>query len=184
MRTDAIDLLRRVPMLRPLPVTAIEQLAQNAERTEVPAGVAVFEAGDTGDRFYVVEEGSVEVLDGERVVRTMGPGEGFGEIALLGSTTRTMTVRAVEETRLLGICAGDFLPAVTGISEARSAAETPAASTCATHRAGRPTTSVRPPDRRTESAHPGTWAASVGCGGTRATRVAGAVAQPVRAEDS
>ena len=102
VRSDVIDQLRRVPMLRPLPVTAIEQLAQNAERSEVPAGVAVFEAGDTGDRFYVVEEGSVEVLDGEQVVRTMGPGEGFGEIALLGSTTRTMTVRATEETRLLG----------------------------------------------------------------------------------
>ena len=123
MRTDAIDLFRRVPMLRPLPVTAIEQLAQNADRSDVPAGVAVFEAGETGDSFYVVEEGRVEVLDGESVVRTMGPGEGFGEIALLGNTTRTMTVRAVEETRLLGICASDFLPAVTGISEARTAAE-------------------------------------------------------------
>ena len=98
VRTEAIDLLRRVPMLRPLPVTAIEQLAQNADRSEVPAGVAVFEAGETGDSFYVVEEGQVEVLDGESVVRTMGPGEGFGEIALLGNTTRTMTVRAIEET--------------------------------------------------------------------------------------
>ena len=123
VRTEAIDLFRRVPMLRPLPVTAIEQLAQNADRSEVPAGVAVFEAGETGDSFYVVEEGRVEVLDGESVVRTMGPGEGFGEIALLGNTTRTMTVRAVEETHLLGICASDFLPAVTGISEARTAAE-------------------------------------------------------------
>ena len=123
VRTEAIDLFRRVPMLRPLPVTAIEQLAQNADRSEVPAGVAVFEAGETGDSFYVVEEGCVEVLDGESVVRTMGPGEGFGEIALLGNTTRTMTVRAVEETRLLGISATDFLPAVTGISEARTAAE-------------------------------------------------------------
>ncbi|HET9996847.1 MAG TPA: MFS transporter [Nocardioides sp.] len=123
VRTEAIDLFRRVPMLRPLPVTAIEQLAQNADRSDVPAGVAVFEAGETGDSFYVVEEGRVEVLDSESVVRTMGPGEGFGEIALLGNTTRTMTVRAVEETRLLGICATDFLPAVTGISEARTAAE-------------------------------------------------------------
>ena len=123
VRTEAIDLFRRVPMLRPLPVTAIEQLAQNADRSEVPAGVAVFEAGETGDSFYVVEEGQVEVLDGESVVRTMGPGEGFGEIALLGNTTRTMTVRAIEETRLLGISATDFLPAVTGISEARTAAE-------------------------------------------------------------
>jgi CRP-like cAMP-binding protein len=83
----------------------------------------VIRAGDIGDRFYVVEDGRVEVLDGDRVVRSMGPGEGFGEIALLGSTVRTMTVRAVETTRLYAISAGDFLPAVTGISEARAAAE-------------------------------------------------------------
>ncbi len=124
VRTEAIGLLRRVPMLRPLPVNAIEQLAQNALPADVAAGESVFTAGEVGDRFYVVEEGSVEILDGDRLVRTMGPGEGFGEIALLGRTTRTMTVRATDQTRLLGICAADFLPAVTGISEARAAAET------------------------------------------------------------
>ena len=123
VRTDAIVLLRQVPMLRPLPVTAIEALAQNSDYTEVGPGVDVIRAGDVGDRFYVVEDGRVEVLDDERVVRSMGPGEGFGEIALLGRTVRTMTVRAVETTRLYAISAGDFLPAVTGISEARAAAE-------------------------------------------------------------
>ena len=124
VRTDVIGVLRGVPMLRPLPVNAIEQLAQHADHLEVPATVAVFEAGDVGDRFYVVESGGVDILDGDRLVRTMGVGEGFGEIALLGRTTRTMTVRAAADTRLLGISASDFLPAVTGISEARAAAET------------------------------------------------------------
>lgn len=123
VRTDVIGVLRGVPMLRPLPVNAIEQLAQHAEYTDAPVGTTVFEAGDVGDRYYVVEEGGVDILDGDRIVRAMGPGEGFGEIALLGHTTRTMTVRATEDTRLLGICASDFLPAVTGISEARAAAE-------------------------------------------------------------
>ena len=123
VRTDVIAVLRGVPMLRPLPVNAIEQLAQHAQRTDVVANAAVFEAGDVGDQFYVVESGNVDIVDGDEVVRTMGPGEGFGEIALLGHTTRTMTVRATEDTRLLGICASDFLPAVTGISEARAAAE-------------------------------------------------------------
>ncbi len=123
VRTDVIGVLRGVPMLRPLPVNAIEQLAQHAEHAEVGAGTTVFAAGSVGDRFYVVESGSVDILDGDRLVRTMGPGEGFGEIALLGQTTRTMTVRAHEDTTLLGISASDFLPAVTGISEARAAAE-------------------------------------------------------------
>ena len=53
----------------------------------------------------------------------MGPGEGFGEIALLGHTTRTMTVRATAPTDLYDIRGTDFLPAVTHFSEARSAAE-------------------------------------------------------------
>ena len=123
VRTEVITVLRRVPMLRPLPVPAIELLAQNAQTVELNSGQTLFRAGDSGDQFYVVVDGTVEVLDGGAHVRAMGPGEGFGEIALLGSTTRTMTVRATETTRLYGICAADFLPAVTSISEARSAAE-------------------------------------------------------------
>ncbi len=123
VRTDAIGVLRKVPMLHPLPVPAIEQLAQNADASELAAGQTLFRAGETGDRFYVVVDGEVEILDEDQRVRTMGPGEGFGEIALLGHTTRTMTVRATAATHLYGICAGDFLPAVTSISQARSAAE-------------------------------------------------------------
>jgi CRP-like cAMP-binding protein len=65
----------------------------------------------------------VHVLDHERVVRTMGAGEGFGEIALLGHCTRTMTVRAVGPADLVVIGSGSFLAAVTSISGARAAAE-------------------------------------------------------------
>ena len=68
-------------------------------------------------------DGEVEILDGDERVRTMAAGEGFGEIALLGHTTRTMTVRATAPTHLFAICSTDFLPAVTSISAARSAAE-------------------------------------------------------------
>jgi predicted MFS family arabinose efflux permease len=123
VRTDDIGLLRQVAMLRPLPVPVLENLAQGLTRTQVAAGEAVFEAGDIGDCYYVIATGSVEVLDRDLVVRTMGPGEGFGEIALLGSTTRSMTVRAVEPVELLSISCGVFLPAVTSIRGARSAAE-------------------------------------------------------------
>ncbi len=123
VRTDDILLLRRVPMLRPLPVPVLEQLAQGVERVALGAGETVFEAGDTGDTFYIVAEGAVQVLDHERVVRTMGTGEGFGEIALLGNTARTMTVRARGDVILCGISSDVFLPAVTSMTEARSAAE-------------------------------------------------------------
>ena len=67
--------------------------------------------------------GTVEVLDATTLVRTMGPGEGFGEIALMGGTTRTMTVRAAEPVELYAISAGEFLSAITSIGESRSAAD-------------------------------------------------------------
>jgi MFS family permease len=123
VRTDAITVLRQVPMLRPLPVPAIEQLAQSVDTIELAAGETLFNAGDTGDCFYVVLDGAVDILDGQELVRTMRNGEGFGEIALLGRTTRTMTVRAAGSTRLYAVSSSDFLPAVSSISAARSAAE-------------------------------------------------------------
>ena len=123
VRTDDIILLRKIAMLRPLPVTIIEQLAHGIRRSELRPGDAVFETGDIGDSFYVVARGSVRVLDGDRLVRTMGHGQGFGEIALLGDTTRTMTVRAVDDVELYGISRGDFLTAITSIRHARAEAE-------------------------------------------------------------
>jgi CRP-like cAMP-binding protein len=123
VRTDDIALLRRVPMLRPLPVPVLEQLAAGLLPRDVGAGDVVFEAGDEGDVFYVVRSGSVEVLDGDRRVRSMGAGEGFGELALLGSTPRTMTVRATSESELRAIPRRLFLPAVTSMAGARAAAE-------------------------------------------------------------
>ncbi|MEO5852721.1 MAG: MFS transporter [Nocardioides sp.] len=123
VRTDAILLLRQVPMLRPLSVPVLERLAQGVRRVEAAAGETVFEAGDLGDSFYVVDDGTVRVLDGGRAVRTLGRGEGFGEIALLGRTRRTMTVRAVDAVRLCRVPSDVFLPAVTSMSEARAVAE-------------------------------------------------------------
>jgi MFS family permease len=138
VRTDDIMLLRRVPMLRPLPVPVIEQLAHSLHRTQLRPGDAVFEAGDTGDSFYVVAAGTVNVLHGEQSVRTMGQGQGFGEIALLGNTTRTMTVRALDEVQLCGISRSDFRSAITSISDARTAAED-AKSAYVAHAPGMPT---------------------------------------------
>jgi MFS family permease len=123
VRSKAIALIREVPMLRPLPVPVLEQLAVHLERIELSPGEKAFAAGEQGDRFYVVESGTVHVVDDGRVVRAMGRGEGFGEIALLGDTVRTMTVVAVDDVALRGIRRGEFVAAVRSFGDGRAAAD-------------------------------------------------------------
>ena len=93
-RDDEIDVLRMVPMLRALPVPSIEHLAARAHRRRYAAGAAVFDQGDDGHAFYVIVDGRAEVVGDGALVGSMGPGESFGEIALLGATPRTAGVRA------------------------------------------------------------------------------------------
>ena len=120
---EAVGLLQRVPMLRPLPLPSVEQLARGLEPVEVAAGEVVFRQGDVGDRYYVVESGDVEVVGDGRVVATLGPGEGFGEIALLRRTPRTATVVARSDVRLRALLSDRFLPVVLGFTpSARQAA--------------------------------------------------------------
>jgi CRP-like cAMP-binding protein len=118
-----VGLLQQVPMLRTLPLPSVEQLARGLEALDLPAGSTLFRQGDVGDRYYVVESGEVEVVGDGRVVATLGPGEGFGEIALLRRTGRTATVRARSDVRLRALGADHFLTAVLGYTpSAREAA--------------------------------------------------------------
>ncbi|RYC14157.1 MFS transporter [Nocardioides zhouii] len=111
---EVVGLLQRVPMLRTLPLPSVEQLARGLEVVDVPAGTVVFQRGDVGDRYYVVESGSVDVLGEGRVIASLGPGEGFGEIALLRRSTRTATVVATADSRLRSLASEHFLAVVLG----------------------------------------------------------------------
>jgi MFS family permease len=111
---NEIGLLRGVPMFQPLPLPAIEQLARGLEPVQVPAGKAVFRQGDPADRFYVIESGAAEVVGDGRVVTKLGPGDGFGEIALLRRVPRTAMVRAATDLELQALTSDRFLPVVTG----------------------------------------------------------------------
>lgn len=117
-----VELLRQVPMLRTLPLPSIEQLARGLERVAVPAGQAVFSQGDVGDRYYVVESGEVDVLGDGELVTTLGPGAGFGEIALLRDSRRTATVVARTDVQLRAMLSNRFLAVVLGFTPAARAA--------------------------------------------------------------
>jgi CRP-like cAMP-binding protein len=75
------------------------------ERAQFSPGECVFREGEFAMCAYIVESGRVEVmkeaLGGPILINTLGPGELFGEMALLGDTNRTATVNAVESTTLL-----------------------------------------------------------------------------------
>jgi CRP-like cAMP-binding protein len=106
-----------------LPLPTLERLANNLQSLDVDAGVAVITEGDEGDLFYLIAEGQVQVTRRGRDLATLGPGDGFGEIALLRDVPRTATVTTLEPTRLLALDRDDFLTAITGTSGAVSAAD-------------------------------------------------------------
>ena len=85
----------------------------------VPAGEAIIREGEPGDRFYVVVSGRVEVSVGGRVLRELGGGDSFGEIALLRDSPRTASISALEPTQLLALERAPFLGAVTGLRASR-----------------------------------------------------------------
>lgn len=116
---DATGLLRGVPMLAALPEPVLERLAREAVPATFPAGAAIVREGEPGDRFYVVRAGEVEILG-----RRFGPGEAFGEIALLRDVPRTATATAVTHVDLVALDREPFVAAVTGHAPAAAAADT------------------------------------------------------------
>ena len=109
-------------MFQPLPLPAIEQLARGLEPMTVPAGERVFSQGDEGERYFVIESGSAAVIGDGAVVATLGPGEGFGEIALLRRTRRTATVVARTALTLRALPSERFIAVVLGFTPSATAA--------------------------------------------------------------
>jgi len=110
-----------VPMFEPLSLAAKERLATKLVPLDVQTGAAIVRAGDVGDRFYLIDSGTVRIglEDGER---QSGPGDYFGEIALMRDVPRTATVTAATATRLYAFERAHFLAAVTGHALAEAAA--------------------------------------------------------------
>jgi MFS family permease len=120
-----LELVHGVPLFSPLSVAAKEHVASRLTKVDVPAGEVVVRMGETGDRFYVVADGELEIANG--LHGTAGRGDFFGEIALLRDVPRTATVTALTPLRVIAIERDRFLEAVTGHSQSREHVEAIAA---------------------------------------------------------
>jgi MFS family permease len=109
-----VALLRGTPIFEPLGPASIERVARNLVALDAGPGTVVIREGDPGDRFYVIEEGAMEVSRHGEPLAKLGPGDFFGEIALLRNVPRTATVTASSFASLRSLDRAQFLAAVTG----------------------------------------------------------------------
>jgi hypothetical protein len=131
---DDVALLKGIDIFAPLGPVEIERLAEALEPVRVPAGEAIVRQGDPGERFFVVVAGAVEVSVDGAVVREEGPGDYFGEIALLNDSPRTATVTARDDVELRALDRTVFLATVTGHDGSSMAVEAIASRRLATAR--------------------------------------------------
>jgi hypothetical protein len=118
----AIRLLKSTALFASLPPVELEGVARAGDIEHLVAGSTLINTGDIGDRYYVIAGGTVDVVMDGQFVRTMGRGEGFGEIALLADAPRTATVVAASDVDVFAIGRVAFLTAVTGHDASRHAA--------------------------------------------------------------
>jgi hypothetical protein len=109
-----IRLLRSISIFAALPAPAIEAVARELVQSSVAAGAIVIHEGDPGDRYYAVADGELEVVQRGTVLRRIGRGDGFGEIALIRRIPRTATVRATSDCLLYSLDGDLFVETVTG----------------------------------------------------------------------
>jgi CRP-like cAMP-binding protein len=120
---EAFTLLRSLHIFAWLPIATVETLALRARRQELVAGVAIITQGEAGDAFHVIGSGSVDVSVDGTYRRTQGPGEYFGEIALLRDVPRTATVTTAELVSLLTLDRDEFLAGIGSHAHSRREVE-------------------------------------------------------------
>ncbi len=118
-----LELLRGVSILGVLPENVLERLARSAKLVTVLGGQMVFSEGDTGDLFYVIESGTVDVSIAGKVVNSLVAGDSFGEIALLRNIPRMASITTTSDLTAYTIGRDRFLAAVTGHGDAADQAE-------------------------------------------------------------
>jgi CRP-like cAMP-binding protein len=103
-----IDLIKRVPLFSSASKQELEEIAKLADEIDLPEGRAVISEGETGREFFVLVEGTADVVRGGKKVASIGPGDFFGEIALIAKTPRNATITTTSPVRALVITDRSF----------------------------------------------------------------------------
>jgi len=113
-RVEAAELIDALPMFEDLDEETLSDLAGRVRLRSVSRGRPVVRQGERAEAFYVVRRGTFEVVEedpgsgNERVIRVLGRGESFGELALVRSAPRSATVRALEDAEVFEIDKATF----------------------------------------------------------------------------
>jgi CRP/FNR family transcriptional regulator, cyclic AMP receptor protein len=103
-----VERLKLVSLFSQLERDELARVARSIDEIDVPAGRELTREGDIAHEFFVIEDGSASVRQDGEEISVMGPGDFFGEIALLESPRRTATVVATTPMRLLVMHSRDF----------------------------------------------------------------------------
>jgi CRP-like cAMP-binding protein len=107
-RNAKIELIKGVPLFARCSRKELAEVAKLADEIDFGPGKELIREGAIGREFFVLVEGSVDVRKGERRVNQLGPGDFFGEIALIAHTPRTATVTTASDVDLLVITSQSF----------------------------------------------------------------------------
>ena len=102
-KNSKVDLIRHVPLFAACSKKELAEIASIADEIDLPTGKVLMEQGGEGREFFVLIEGTADVIQDGRKVNSMGPGDFFGEIALVAKTPRTATIKATSPLRALVI---------------------------------------------------------------------------------
>jgi CRP/FNR family cyclic AMP-dependent transcriptional regulator len=112
MPTAPEEALRNVPIFAGLDDDDLERLARQMKERRFPEGADVTTEGAGGAGFFVIIEGNATVSVSGEVRATLGPGDYFGEIALIDEGTRSASITAATDILAYGLTAWEFRPFV------------------------------------------------------------------------
>ena len=111
--------LKDVPFFSSMSEEDLAAVAQQTDEISVAAGRVLAREGDLGEEFFVIESGTAEVTRGGAPVAKLGPGDFFGEIALIREERRTATVTATSPMVLIVMTGSSFRSLDISIPEVR-----------------------------------------------------------------